>query len=434
MNLFYSLLIFCITVIIIRKRIKSGLFFHTVTGYHIIVCIFIALSSLFYYFIDNDINERIGQSEVLKQFSFILPPFVFGYFIVFILDYYKWVGNSNKRYFNYFDFNDLDKFNFYFLLLIIFSKLILTRVNGTSGIFTIFVVFSRLIFPCIILVFYTLKYKNLLSIINLCTIIFFIIIDLFFSQWRSDLIFVIISISISLIFKFHLTKKQIYRFCLLSFLLVVFYLPFQFAKKNDENFDYKTIKVINTSFDVQILNGLKLIPEFVVNRLNYIREMAYVNSAISNNKIQYQNGDSYSNLIYQLIPRELWTNKPLFNEFYGRQIPRSIGLVGEMDNYTSWAVNPFAEFLYNFNHNWLWLFVIILFFLFRGIDLFIDALYIDSRLKLYLEFSLFFLSLNLVSLIFSSTYLLWLVIIFIIFNKFIKDKIIFKQNYSSIQN
>jgi hypothetical protein len=375
-----------------------------------------------YSYVDNDVNERIGQSEVLFQFTFLLPPFFLGYSIIFLLDYYKWVSKSKKIYFNFYNFGDLDIINSLFLVLVIFSKFVLTVTDGSLGAFTIFVVFTRMTFPLIILVFYSFRSNKQLSVLNLYLLCFFIIIDLFYSSWRSELIFVFISITISIIFKYNFNRKQIYQFLIISLLTIIFSMPFQILKKNSEEMGLKNISFLNGTILDQLVTGFKIIPHFIVNRLNYLREMSYVNSAILYNKINYIDGESYSSIFYQLIPRTIWKDKPLFNEFYGRRVPRLVGLVGESDQGTSWAVNPFAEFLYNFNYSGLWIFIILLFTLLRKIDLLTDSLNIDSRLKLYLELSLFFLSLNLVSLIFSSTYLIWLFIFILIINKFIINK------------
>jgi hypothetical protein len=406
---------------ILRKRFRNGLFFDTVTGYHFIVFIFIGCASFLYIYIDNDINERIGQQEVLDQFSLLFPSFTFGYFIVFLSDYFSWVSNSKKISFKQ-NISGFDTINSVYILILLFSKFIIEIVDATSGVNTIFVVFSRFLFPVIIIVFYSFNFKRPLSVLNLLILFIFIIIDLIFSKWRSDFIFVILSISISFLLKSNFDSKKSFKIFLSSLIFISVILPFQFLKKNTDVSDktelFSSIK--GSVFD-QFYLGISLFPSFIINRLNYIREMAYVNFAVIRNKIQLLDGESYSNLFLQLIPRIFWDNKPKFNEFYGRLIPRQIGLVSESDLNTSWAVNPFAEFLYNFSHEYLWIFVVLYFLFLRFLDRISYSFNFDLRIKFYLILSLFFLSINLVSLSFTSTYLLWLFITVAILNKIFKN-------------
>jgi hypothetical protein len=211
-------------------------------------------------------------------------------------------------------------------------------------------------------------------------------------------------------------KVNFYIVGVLSLLVVFIILPFQQSKKLSTETDFNTNTAFVNSLDVSYGDRLLVTSAFFAERINYAREIGYVQNAIKKGNFAYRYGESYYEIIYQLIPRIFWTDKPSYNTFTGREVPRIIGLVSRSDTSTSWGVNCFAEFIYNYPYEALPVFVILLYFLLNYFDTITTRIRLTPQYTWLLQTTLFFLSLNLVSVIFSSTYFLWTFLIVIILN------------------
>jgi hypothetical protein len=189
-------------------------------------------------------------------------------------------------------------------------------------------------------------------------------------------------------------------------------------KREHSEINLNYSEILNESLTLSNSVKINYISSFISQRINYVRELGYVQFAISNHSLEYRNGDSYKEIFYQLIPRFLWSDKPSYNYTTGYVIPRKVQLVSESDEITSWGVNVFAEFSYNFNYEYLPVFIVLFYFFLNFIDTMAVSLGLKIQNLLLLQVSLFFVTLNLVSIIYSSTYFLWLFLIIIFINKF----------------
>jgi len=132
---------------------------------------------------------------------------------------------------------------------------------------------------------------------------------------------------------------------------------------------------------------------------------------MNRNWLNYKEGETYEQIVLQLVPRILWPDKPSFNQYSNHYIPRRIGLVGEEVEYTSWGVNAYAEFIMNFHYKYLLVFVPLLFGVVNIIDRLISSIYKNPIIMWVTSTSFFFTTFEMVGVVNVSTYILWLLII-----------------------
>lgn len=198
---------------------------------------------------------------------------------------------------------------------------------------------------------------------------------------------------------------------------LIFIIPFQQLKKSvTSNSNFNTNVAFNQSLNYTLDERLAIAGSFFAERINYTREMGYVQNAVEKKYLPYRDGQTYIEVFFQLIPRFFWAQKPVYNRFTGYELPRTIGILGISDESSSWGVNCFAEFIYNFSYVYLPFFILALYFIINYLDKMVSKIGLVPEYAWLLQTTLFFLSLNLVSVIFSSTYFLWSIIIIIILN------------------
>jgi hypothetical protein len=143
-----------------------------------------------------------------------------------------------------------------------------------------------------------------------------------------------------------------------------------------------------------------MIGDFACRRLNYTRELAYIDRALSQG-FPLSEGQSYINAALNLIPRSLWPEKPSLANYQNYELPRLIGLLQANDKDTSWGINMFAEAVQNFGVNSLSLFIPIVFLCNQGL-MFLLGVFVKSKAAYSLgRACLFFLSLSFTSVIFA---------------------------------
>lgn len=409
------LLVILLATYSIMVEFRNGNFLSLVNAFHIIVLIFIGLAGLVYVVTGEnenfDIGERVEKKYLIEEINSFLIYFILGYAIfIFFKTKRKSTEKQDIRIFEI-PKTELNIYNSIFLIVIIISKISLNYIDGNMGVGTIFPVVIRFTFPLVILCVFAVTIRSFHSVLNLLLMLLLLVGDFIFSTWRSELIFFIFSITLAILYKFNMNLMRSVVLVILSVILILIVLPFQQLKKNS---DYRITEVDNLSF----VEGVNLAAPFLVSRLNYCREMAYVGYAVDHGTLDISFGGTYKNLLVQIVPRAIWPSKPLFNNQYGREIGQTIGLIGYNDEYTSWAVNPFAEFMYNFNRKYLVFFVFILFYFFYLIDIWVRRISLSGALRAYLVLTLFFICLNLVSVVFTSTYIIWS-IIFVVFLEYV---------------
>lgn len=398
-----------------------------VTGLHFTILLFFGIGLICYSIFGLSYNDRVPTNVVLSKIALFYPYFLAGYSFISYLDFRAISRekasnlsisaklNSIKSSIN------INKFNL-FIYTISFIALLFSELSFvTSGIGTFIPVLSNFLYPICILIAFQFTWDDTFARNNFIILILTVGIVAFASAWRSQLIFLFASILIG----FNL-KHKINPFFIVGMAVAFFYfiLPFQQIKKsNFEEFNFDAQAAFEAGLDYTFENRIQLVSDFFSERINYCREMGYVQNAIDNNQIQLRNGETYKEIFLQLIPRFLWSSKPSYNTFTGYEIPRKVDLLSYNDEYTSWAVTAFAEFIYNYSYKMLPLFIFLLYFLLKTIDNLCSKLSLLPHYAWLLQTTFFFLSLNLVSVIYSSTYFLWTFIVILILNWFEK------QNY-----
>ncbi len=402
----------------LSKRNKLNQLLTAVSGLHVSVIMFFGLGFLSYVNYDLQI-DTIGRNEVLITLKKTMPFFSFGYFIISLLEYNRFKNEKINVYKFDFKKHSWDFYSAFFLFLAYIGLLFSESSFANSGIGTFVPVLNNFIYPVTILIIAKVEKRNSFSILLLFLLILFVGYNAFTSSWRSQLIMFSISILIGL------SLRGRINYVILSIVGIIysfFILPFQEIKKhNYELFKNDPMVAVVISLNYDMETRFEIFSQFLAERINFSREMAYVQNAIDDGKLQYRDGETYIEVLYQLIPREFWNEKPIYNKYTGGTIPRTIQLLPWTDLYTSWAVNSFAEFIYNFPYQYLPLFSIVLYLFLSFLDRLCVNLKLEPELLWMLQTTLFFLSVTLVSVIFSSTYFLWTFLVIIFFDRIKKS-------------
>jgi hypothetical protein len=155
---------------------------------------------------------------------------------------------------------------------------------------------------------------------------------------------------------------------------------------------------------------------FFAQRVDYTRELGYVAGAVERGWIELRQGATYQEALLQMIPRFLWSEKPSYNTFTGYYLPRLVGLLGAEDDDTSWSVNLFAEFLWNYPVSYLVGFVPLVFVLFELIDWLANRYLLNASASSLCLLALFFQTFQIVSIVNATTFLLWTVLLMWLFD------------------
>lgn len=272
--------------------------------------------------------------------------------------------------------------------------------------------FRVFLFPCLLLAIIGFgNYKPFGRFVCVLLLLMTIYIG-FTSAWRSILVLTVFTIVFGVASVN--PKRLVY---LIPFVLVVilFVMPFQLIKRdNFELFQRDPMAVVKASVELDTDSRMDMIGDFACRRLNYTREMAYIDRALSHGLPLYQ-GESYVNAALNLIPRALWADKPSLAYYQNFELPRLIGLLQATDKDTSWGLNLFAEGVQNFGVNSLILFIPAVFLIDSGL-MFLLGVFVKSKAAFSLgRACLFFLTISYTSVIFAisttiACYLfLWLV-------------------------
>ncbi|MBX3256522.1 MAG: hypothetical protein KF862_20465 [Chitinophagaceae bacterium] len=288
-----------------------------------------------------------------------------------------------------------------------------------SGIGTIFVVLKNLLFPTLVLLIWKATIKDKASIFLVCLGFLLVGINAFISQWRSELLVFLFSIGAGLVLR---NKRFFWLGLLAGPFFLLFILPFQNLKKagkikEDESYTDAFLISLNSR-----TNPFDMALNFVAYRLNYGRESAYVVRGIDRKYIDYRYGETYQEMFLQLIPRVLWPDKPSYNYYTGFVLPRKIGLSSKFDRHTSWGVNYFAEFLFNFPLRFLPIFFMLYWMILRWFDSLPSKMELSIELRAMLQFALFFQVLSTVNIVNAATYFLWIFIIIKTINLLLKKR------------
>lgn len=409
-------IIFALALMVTIIRNKRGVFLTGITGLHLTFLLFFGVGA-FFYAMFGVTAERIGRNIVTEKIDLLYPYLIAGYSIVVAYELYhrKTISATHRINFQFLKVNaNLNAFNILILLLSFIGYLFSSNNVSNSGAGTLFPVISNLLMPVSILIVFKVNKRDPLSIVIFCTLVIVVGLQAYYSSWRSQLILFFGCILIGWSLRGTLNY---YIVGLLSIAFIVFIIPFQQIKKSSSaNYGFDTNIAFEQSLDISLDKRFEMASGFFAERINYTREMGYVQNAVEKNYLAYRDGETYNELFYQLIPRFLWAGKPVYNRYTGYEVPRKIGILGKSDESSSWGVNSFAEFIYNFSYKYLPVFIVLLYCVLNYFDSLVFKLRLRPEYCWLLQTTLFFLSLNLVSVIFSSTYFLWSFIIIIFLN------------------
>ncbi len=364
----------------------------------------------------NQIEDRpdkiISGLMVIKLFNTLAPFFIIGYIVSLLVQLsFKEYPDNKKIQGELLDSNEglLNKVKVLFFVLSVVGYQLAQLEISTSGIGTLFPVFKTFLYPNMVLSIYTVQIKRgksvLLALIICFTGFYFAVT----SWWRSELILASGAIVVGLLLK---SRKTMFPVIVLGIIGILYILPFQQIKKIEyektkQNLAGTFIKTLNLSFDER----LAFASSFFAERINYGRELSYSQNGINKGYLEYRFGLSYLEVFLQLIPRIVWQDKPSFNTYNNRERALILGLVNEESDSTAWGVNIYADFILNFPYQWLILFIPIIMLVFRWLDKQAQGFSDNIIVKFMITSTLFFISFEMVSLLYTSTFILWCFIV-----------------------
>jgi hypothetical protein len=384
----------------------------SILGLHINILLFIGIGPLLYSLTDT-INDRVDYYVLIEIMTKLLFFFFLGYLLwcFFELRRYK---KSVKQTTVIPNFNLSVGFIITLTFISLFSYFISLSPFSTSGAGIIFQVLKYFVYPLVVFSVTSLDLKTPGKFFFPILYISIIATLSFISPWRSELIMFIAALLLGYLLKRH---KRIKIFILFNIIMLLIVLPFQIDKKKYYTYvKNNPVEYFIASQSVGLTDRIDLAIIFFAERINYGRELAYVQNSIETNKIYLRNGSSYINTFLQLVPRTFWKEKPSFNQETGYFLPRQIGLLSLNDPFTSWGVNIYAEFVWNFQYYFLILFVPLVFYAFLKLENFAKKIIKNFTLLILIKMSLFFLTLQLVGLVNTITYILWLFIVISIYD------------------
>jgi hypothetical protein len=274
---------------------------------------------------------------------------------------------------------------------------------ANSGAGTIFPVLKTLQYPCLLLATATARLDGWSFAVWLVCAGFSLITG-WFTGWRSELVLLVTSIALGAVLRW---PKRISLIATAGIVSMLFVLPLANLKKaNYEEVSQDPLAAIESVLGIPILERLSFFTEFWAIRVNAEREIGFMQAAVDGGILELQQGKTFTDGLLQMIPRAVWTSKPIYNSFYGYTVPRVIGLVHSDDTGTSNAVNVYAEFIFNFRPFHLIWGVPLIFWLAGKMDGHATKLRNATVRDAYL-LSLFFLLLQVTSIVNTTTYLLW---------------------------
>jgi hypothetical protein len=392
-------------------RYRKGLLLTPTAGLHFQILIFFVIGG-FSYVLFPDAEPRFVLDEILESSWLYLLPFLAGYVITCFIEYFylKQFPSLSIRQLPEYRFSSNSLF---FVTFLGFLGCTLEGSIHFAFLGSLLVYLKALFLPCLIFMVINYKRYNILGkSMAISTVLMAVIIGIT-SPWRSVLIFLLLSLFLALC----LTKPKWIPFALLvSITLLLFLIPFQNLKKFEyTRFTVEPMAVLRESLELKLFERWEEVGFFFAVRVNYARELVYVNHAIDSGML-LTNGATYKSLVYQIVPRVFWPAKPELAHWAQFILPREVGLVQFVDPVTSWAVNIFAEACYNFGNYCLIWFVPSFFAFSLGLEQLTQWL-LKTREGRYLSGgALFFILLSVTNVIFLSSTIIAVLFISLVFD------------------
>jgi hypothetical protein len=277
-----------------------------------------------------------------------------------------------------------------------------------SGVGTIFPVLKMFWYPAVAASVLVATKERVSSLVVLASAVGVQTAFALLSGWRSELLSVAGAILLGLVLR---RRAWLWVSPVIVVVTVLLLLPFAQLKKTDyARVQADPIAAFEETAAMPIDERITLVTEIWAERVNFVREMAFINAALESSRIDVRGGDTYVEAMMQLVPRIFWPEKPSFNVSTNYYLARDVGLVGWADSDTSWGVSLFAEIVWNFRALHLLWAVPLIFLLGSQFDR--TAARIRHKGVLwFVQTACFFFGAGIVGLVNALTFLLWSLLI-----------------------
>lgn len=415
-----SLVIGVLSSFSLYTRWRKGLLLTAAGGLHLNALVFFAVGGLCYSWFGAAFGS-LPHELAMSYFPKVGGAFLLGYALWVFIEYRQFCSLKKVAK----EVQEVEHFSLEalaFLSGLAFLGYFLSAYEiALSGAGTIFPVLKNFFYPALLLCILRVSRHDPPSIFLAAFILATAGYYAIFSPWRSEMILV----SSCLWLAWILRAPQAFFPALITFLIgFLLLLPFANYKKiHYEEFRTRPYETFTLTLKMEMSERVDFTAQFFGARINSVREMIYVQNGLDAGLTNPRRGESYWEAVQQLVPRDLWPGKPSFNFNSGYMLPRQIGLLGWDDPGTSWGVNPYAEFIWNFGYlNLIW-FVPLFFLLASGLDLLANWILTSLAARRFAKVSLFFLTFQTTSgTVNIMTYILWTFILIRLFGPLLVDR------------
>ncbi len=294
-------------------------------------------------------------------------------------------------------------------MLAVMGKLMAGFAFASSGAGTIFPVLELFGYPALVVAILMVRLRQPYTVVLLSFLFAVSGYLAVTSPWRSELVLLGASVSMGLLLK---GRRFLWVAPIILVFTVLILLPFANEKKlHYEQVSSDPMGALEKTIDMPIDERMQFLTGFWAKRIDGARELAFVIHGLKYRLISPRYGASYLEAVQQLVPRVLWPGKPSFNVERNYYLSRRIGLVGKEDKGTSWGINYLAETVWNFGILGLIAAVPFTFLAASWLDKWVDHNFKRPIMSLMVNGALFFVFIDLVGMVNTTTYVLWLCLV-----------------------
>ena len=387
-------------------RYREGRLFTPSSGLHLQFLVFFGMGGFGFALFPNA-EPHLSKLEIIESILQCIPPLLGGYAIAIGIErfYFRRKRRIETVMTRGGTFSPVVIF---FVALLGFAGCLLEGELLIPGLSSLPTYCKNLFFPCFLLAIINARSYGIHGILVSVLIVIMAIVIGIWSPWRSVLIILAATILLAVIL---MRPKWIPVTLVAGVIAMGLLIPFQNAKKiGYEEFVADPYLLVEQTLDMKMGERWEGVGDFVAKRINYVRELVYVNRALQAG-MPLENGETYLQIFYQLVPRFLWQDKPEIQERAGFFLPREVGLLQKVDVSTSWAVNSSAEATYNFGLKSLIWFIPVMFLLAEGMEKIMRRITLTPQAGVLGNISLFYLYLGHTSAIFAASMIVALIVI-----------------------
>ena len=391
-----SLIVLSVAALYFRYR--EGRLLTPASGLHLQIFIFFGLGGLaFVSFLDAE--PILNNDEVFHYAAVSSRPLLVGYAIAVAVEYFLF--KTPKRPEPVLTKTCILPSGILLALAIMgFSGHLLEGRVSLGSFNSVPTYFKSLFFPCLLLALINTVMHKVTGRIITPLIFLMAILTGVLSPWRS----VLIILAATFMLGISLSRPKSAPLALgAGIMLLLFLIPFQNIRKSDpEAFGQHPVEAFKQVMNMSLRERSTDSGEFLAKRLNYLREAAYIYRATEAD-LTLLHGKTYEAVLAQLVPRFIWPEKPELARLAGYELPREVGLLQEVDENTSWAVNMFAEAMYNFGPTCLIWFIPVAFLVAHGIEALLPKWLNTERAHLVGNVAYFYFFLERTTVIFAAS-------------------------------